>query len=129
MLPVGVTHYAVSEGVKAVKGAPDAPAATAAPALPDPSDQAAQNARLMERRAQLGLQGRMSTFLTTSQPEDPDFLGYGKSALVGAAQRNGQITKRPTILTGAPGGVSGGGMSGGGASGGGLSGGGSGYGR
>lgn len=42
------------------------------PRLPDPpdaADQAINNARTMERRKQLGLQGRLTTFLTTAQGE------------------------------------------------------------
>jgi hypothetical protein len=40
------------------------------PRMPDPpdaADQAINNARTMERRKQLGLQGRLTTFLTTAQ--------------------------------------------------------------
>jgi hypothetical protein len=48
-------------------GGPTLPAAPAA--APDAADQAVQAARLMERRKQLGLQGRMSTYLATSQQE------------------------------------------------------------
>ncbi len=48
-------------------GAPKVPPVYSAPPLPDASDEAVRNARLMERRRQLGLQGRMSTFLTTAQ--------------------------------------------------------------
>lgn len=50
---------------------PDAP-----PPPADPADEALRQARLMERRKQLGLQGRMSTFLTTAQGDQaPATLG------------------------------------------------------
>jgi hypothetical protein len=48
------------------------------PSAPDPADAAVRNARLMERRKQLGLTGRMSTFITTSQGSDGG--GNGKAA-------------------------------------------------
>lgn len=54
---------------------PEVPALPAPlPAAPDAGDQAIQNARLMERRRQLGMQGRSSTWLTgargdTTAPE------------------------------------------------------------
>lgn len=47
--------------------APSFPKAQKPPAAPDAADEALQNARIMERRKQLGLQGRMTTFLTTAQ--------------------------------------------------------------
>ena len=50
------------------------------PDPPDAADQALNNARTMERRKQLGLQGRMSTFLTTSQGEKgPNSAGAPQS--------------------------------------------------
>lgn len=39
----------------------------APPPPPDQADLALRNAKLQERRRQLGLQGRMTTFLTGSQ--------------------------------------------------------------
>ena len=45
----------------------DQPSLPTPPKAPDPADDAVRNARIMERRKQLGLQGRMSTFLTTAQ--------------------------------------------------------------
>lgn len=49
-------------------GKPDMPPPpTPPPPAVDVTDKAIQNARTMERRKQLGLQGRMSTFLTTRQ--------------------------------------------------------------
>lgn len=41
-----------------------------APAQPDVADEAIRNARIMERRKQLGLMGRMSTFLTGGKGDE-----------------------------------------------------------
>jgi hypothetical protein len=43
------------------------PPPDAAPPPADPTDDALRRARLMERRKELGLQGRMTTFLTGAQ--------------------------------------------------------------
>jgi len=52
-------------------GTVNIPPAPRLPDAPDAADEALNNARTMERRKQLGLQGRMSTFLTTAQGEKP----------------------------------------------------------
>jgi hypothetical protein len=52
-------------------GSINVPRAPRMPDAPDAADAALNNARTMERRKQLGLQGRMSTFLTTAQGEAP----------------------------------------------------------
>jgi hypothetical protein len=49
---------------KKIKGADDPNPLP--PLSPDATDEAVQNARIMERRKQIGMNGRMSTFLTTS---------------------------------------------------------------
>lgn len=46
---------------------PSMPKLQGVPPTPDAADEALRNAKIMERRKQLGLQGRMSTFLTTAQ--------------------------------------------------------------
>ncbi len=56
------------------------PIPAGAPAAPDAGDVALRNARLMERRRQLGLLGRMSTFLTTADGD-----------------KTGAVTSAPTI--------------------------------
>lgn len=48
-------------------GSVNIPPPAKVPDPPDAADQAINNARVMERRKQLGLQGRLTTFLTTSQ--------------------------------------------------------------
>lgn len=48
-------------------GSINIPQAPRMPDAPDAADQAINNARTMERRKQLGLQGRLTTFLTTAQ--------------------------------------------------------------
>jgi hypothetical protein len=48
-------------------GSVNIPPAARVPDPPDAADQAINNARTMERRKQLGLQGRLTTFLTTAQ--------------------------------------------------------------
>jgi hypothetical protein len=50
--------------VAGLKGPPPLP-----PLAPDAADEAVQAARTFERRRQVGLQGRMSTFLQTAQGE------------------------------------------------------------
>jgi hypothetical protein len=62
-------------------GSPPDPGAPPKP--PDPADEAVKNARLMERRKQLGLQGRMSTFLTTAQSDQPQSAPAAQSTLLG----------------------------------------------
>ena len=47
----------------------------APPPPPDAADEAVQAARTFERRRQLGLQGRMSTFLQTAQGESSGGAG------------------------------------------------------
>lgn len=63
--------------------------ASSLPPPPDAADQAVQAARIFERRKQLGLQGRMSTFLTTAQgdqaPAQPTATAqYGGKTFLGA---------------------------------------------
>jgi hypothetical protein len=57
------------------------PATTAAP---DAGDEALNNARIMERRRQLGLMGRMSTFLTTAQGDQAPAASTVQKTLLGA---------------------------------------------
>jgi hypothetical protein len=55
------------------------------PSGPDAADQALQSARIMERRRQLGLQGRMSTFLSTQQDNNlPSGGGSTGKTLLGS---------------------------------------------
>jgi len=63
-------------------GAPSVPAPPPLPApAPDAADAAVQAARTMERRKQLGLKGRMSTYLTTAQGEEEAPPSGGKTML------------------------------------------------
>jgi hypothetical protein len=55
------------------------------PLAPDATDEAVQNARIMERRKQIGMTGRMSTFLTTSG-------GDSSAYNAGAQTMNNQTT-------------------------------------
>jgi hypothetical protein len=55
------------------------------PLAPDATDEAVQNARIMERRRQIGMNGRMSTFLTTSG-------GDSSAYNAGAQTMNNQTT-------------------------------------
>ncbi len=48
-------------------GSINIPKAQKLPDPPDAADEAINAARTMERRKQLGLQGRLTTFLTTAQ--------------------------------------------------------------
>jgi len=48
-------------------GSPNIPETPTPPPPPDAADTAVRNARLAERRRQIGLQGRLSTFLTDYQ--------------------------------------------------------------
>jgi hypothetical protein len=53
------------------------------PPAPDAADEAVRNARLMERRRQLGLQGRMSTYLTTAQDGQSFVQANGTTTILG----------------------------------------------
>jgi hypothetical protein len=64
----------------AIDGGPSLPTV---PKAPDPADDAVRNARLMERRKQLGLQGRMSTFLTTAQGDQAPAKASTQQTLLG----------------------------------------------
>jgi hypothetical protein len=44
------------------------------PAQPDAADEAIRNARIMERRKQTGLAGRMSTFLTGGKGDEQNLV-------------------------------------------------------
>lgn len=51
------------------------------PPVPDQADLALRNAKLQERRRQLGLQGRMTTFLTGSQGDESQPITQPKTLL------------------------------------------------
>lgn len=84
MFPVAVTKVAANAGQKAMKPfMPKQPGVPALPPTPDTADEAVQNARIMERRKQLGLQGRMSTFLTTAQGDQAPAQTSAPKTLLG----------------------------------------------
>lgn len=62
---------------------PKMPKPPTLPPTPDAADEAVQNARIMERRKQLGLQGRMSTFLTTAQGDQAPAQTSAPKTLLG----------------------------------------------
>jgi hypothetical protein len=68
----------------------------------DPSDEAIKNARIFERRRQLGLQGRMSTFLTTAQEESPAPPPVADGLKLGTAGSLGPnpVGPIPTVMPG-----------------------------
>lgn len=53
------------------------------PPPPDEADMALRNAKLQERRKQLGLQGRMTTFLTGSNNDNPQPAANTLKSLLG----------------------------------------------
>lgn len=56
------------------------------PTVPDVTDDSVQNARMFERRNQLGLMGRMSTYLTTDQKQSSPIGGGGSASTTPASQ-------------------------------------------
>lgn len=72
-----------NNAVQGVVASTAAGQAALVPKAPDPADEAVRNARLMERRKQLGLQGRMSTFLTTAQGDQTTAAPRAQQTLLG----------------------------------------------